>query len=270
MNLETLVFQVSTRCPYNCPQCYMQKNCSDDLLLTKAVEQIDFALEHGLKAIQITGGEPFVYPELFDLIRYAHEKGLYVFLATSGFNHSYELYQALKQCGLDIICVSMNDIDENVNKLSRDSYNVSLTAIRDAIDAGLTCFVNVVVSDDNVENLDLMSEYLHKKGVDGIEILRPVRSFDGKYIPSISESTILKLDGIVSRDPGFFRVENCFREYWEYVSREKFVCRDVGSLTAFVNADGSISPCSKLQQYRYTSIVEMMENKHLWKGGCCK
>ena len=85
MNLETLVFQVSTRCPYNCPQCYMQKNCSDDLLLTKAVEQIDFALEHGLKAIQITGGEPFVYPELFDLIRYAHEKGLYVFLATSGF-----------------------------------------------------------------------------------------------------------------------------------------------------------------------------------------
>ena len=270
MNIETLVFQVSTRCPYNCPQCYMQKNCSEDLPLTTAVEAVDLALERGLKAIQITGGEPMLYPDLHGLIRYAHEKGLYVFLATSGYDHSFERYQSLKRSGLDILCISINDIDEYVNKLSRDAYAVSLSAIRDAIQAGLICLVNVVLSDDNIENLDLFAEYLRKKGIDGIEILRPVRSFDGKYIPSVSESTILKLDGIISRDPNFFRVENCFKEYWEYSLQKDFVCRDAGVSSAFINADGSVSPCSKLQQYRYTSIADMMENKHLWKGGCCK
>lgn len=269
MELETIVFQVTTKCPYNCPQCYMKKNVGGDMALSRAQDVIDYALGHGLQAIQITGGEPVVYPHLSELMEYANKKGIYVFLATSGYGHSVEFYRSLKRSGLDVLCISINDIDEGINQLTRDSYGVSLAAIQDAVSAGLCCCANVVVSDDNIENFDVLSDYLRIKGVERVDILRPIKSFDGKYVPTVSDSTVIKINAVVAQDPDFFRVENCFKEYWECVSKKKFICNDAGDSSAFVNADGTFSPCSKLQGYKYSSIDEMLRSIDEWKGGCC-
>ena len=94
-SLETLVLQVTTRCPYHCPQCYMQRG-QEDLSLDVAKRYIDWACEQGAGAVQITGGEPLVYPDLCDLLAYIREKHMYSLLATSGWDHSWETYSALK------------------------------------------------------------------------------------------------------------------------------------------------------------------------------
>lgn len=269
MNIQVVVIQITKKCPYNCPQCYMLKG-NIDLPIEDAKTLIDSSLLLGAKAIQITGGEPTGYPNLCELIEYAHSRGLYVFLATSGYKHSIEYYCDLKDRGLDIICVSINDIDEDVNKLSRDTYVESLVAIREAVEVGLLCCANVVVSDQNIQNLEVLASYLKRLGVERVDVLRPIHSFDRKYVPSLSLQTVQKLVDIVNQDPDFFRVENCFKEYWEYTTQQVFVCQDVGNTSLFVNADGTISPCSKMQRYRYNSIDEMMKAKNEWKGGCCK
>lgn len=265
--IETLVVQVTNRCPYYCPQCYMRKG-NMEMPSGIVFQYIDELSYHGLEAVQITGGEPLVYSQLCELIEYAHKKGLYVFLATSGYNHSIALYQALLNSGLDVLCVSINDIDESINQLTRDAYGESIMAILDALEVGLTCFANVVVSDQNIKNLELLAQYLKRLGVERVDVLRPVNSFDGKYVPSVFQQTIQQLDDIVKNDPEFFRVENCFKEYWEYITQKAFVCQDVGNTTLFVNVDGTVSPCSKLQYNRYASVNEMMNAENQWKGGC--
>lgn len=269
ITIETLVVQITNRCPYHCPQCYMHKG-NADMPIGVAFRYIDELLYHGLESVQITGGEPLVYSQLRELIEHAHNKGLYVFLATSGYDHSIALYQALLNSGLDVLCISINDIDESSNQLTRDTYEESIMAIQDALEVGLTCFANVVVSNQNIKNLGLLAQYLKRLGVESVDVLRSVNSFDGKYVPSVSQQTIQQLDGIVKNDPEFFRVENCFKEYWEYITQERFVCQDVGNKAIFVNVDGTVSPCSKLQQFRYNSIDEMMKDKIHWKGGCCR
>lgn len=268
MTIETIVFQATTICPYHCPQCYMQKG-NADISLDAAKEKIDMATGLGLCAIQITGGEPAGYPYLRELIGYAKSKGVYTALATSGYKHSYDYYLALKQSGLDILCISVNDIDESINKKTRDAFGVSIAAIKDAREAGIYCFANVVLTDDNIDNLELLAEYLKKNGVLGIEILRPMPSFDGKFVPKLSEETVKQLDNVVKKYPELFRVENCFKEYWEYKTKQNFVCRDAGETSLFVNVDGSVSPCSKLQQFKYDSLEKMLEDRDNWKGGCC-
>lgn len=224
--------------------------------------------EQGLRAVQMTGGEPLTYKNLTALISDIHQKGLYSLLATSGYRHSPELYQELKDSGLTLLCVSLNDIEESVNRFSRDAYEESIAAMKDACSVGLECCANVVVSDENIDHLEILTKYLQRIGVTGVCVLRPVTSFDGKYVPSVSEETLEKLQTLVRRNPSVLYVEKCFREYWEYTTHTPFACRDIGGRAVFVNVDGTVSPCSKLQKYKYSSWDDMMEHKLDWEGGC--
>lgn len=79
---------------------------------------------------------------------------------------------------------------KNGNAKSRMTYEESIAAIKIAVDCGICCFANVVVSDENIEQLDLLGDYLSRIGVQGIDLLRPVQSYDGKYVPKISNTTL--------------------------------------------------------------------------------
>lgn len=267
MKLETIVFQVTTRCPFACPQCYMQRG-NRDLLLHDGKQMMNRLRASGGSAVQFTGGEPLVHRELPALIEYAKQNDLLSMVATSGFRQSAETYQELMDKGLDVLCVSLNDMDAGRNAATRESYDDSLAAIKTACKIGMCCCVNVVVTDQNIDNLEKLSEHLFGLGVAMIVFLRPVPSFDGKYVPSVSLPTVQKLDELVKKEPELLIVESCFKEYWEYVTGDSFVCRDAGVTTVFVNADGTLSPCSQLQQYRYTSMEEMLKERDVWRGGC--
>lgn len=256
--LETVVFQVTTKCPYQCPQCYMERG-EKQLPLEFAKEVIEFAYSNGAQAIQITGGEPILYDNLLELICYANSKGMYSFAATSGYGATQTLYTSLRNCGLTILCISINNIVEKDNAKSRMAYEESIAAIKTAVDCGICCFANVVISDENIEQIDLLGDFLSGIGVQGINLLRPVRSYDGKYLPSISNSTLERLSKVVKNRPDLFFVERCFVEFWSYESGSGFTCNDAGKKTFFVNADCSFSLCSKINQHRFGSIEDVIK-----------
>ena len=255
-NLETVVFQVTTKCPYQCPQCYMERG-EEQLPLECAKDVIDIAHSNGAQAIQITGGEPILYDHLLELISYANNYGMYSFMATSGYGSSWELYKELKYCGLTALCVSINNIVETYNAKSRMTYEESIAAIKIAVSCEIMCFANVVVSDENIDQLDVLADYLLQLGVQGINLLRPVPSFDKRYVPNISRMTIDRMNKIVRNRPELFYVEKCFGEFWNYQNRTTFICEDIGNNTFFVNADSTFSLCSKKNHVRFDSIEEL-------------
>lgn len=266
-NFETIVLQVTTKCPYNCPQCYMKRG-DHNMPINVAKSIVDEAVHLGAKAIQITGGEPLFYPFVFELIEYASIAGLNSLLATSGYNCSDETYSRLSFAGLTALCISVNGISEVVNRKSRVPFEEALYAIKIAQGYDFLRFLNVVITDDNIDELNVLGEYAKKQGISGVNVLRPVSSYDKEYKPCLSTDTLKKLEEIISKSPSFFNVENCHREYWEYVTANKFFCRDIGQTTYFFNVDGTVSPCSKMTKYKYHSLSEMFSQYRDWGSGC--
>lgn len=176
-NLETVVLQVTTRCPYNCPQCYMSRG-EQDMPIGVAKNVVDEAAHLGAKAVQITGGEPLFYPYVFELIEYASSAGLNSLLATSGYNSSGETYSRLSSAGLTALCISVNGISEVVNRKSRVPFEEALYAIKIAQSYDFLRFLNVVITDDNIDELHILGEYAKKQGISGVNVLRPVSSYD--------------------------------------------------------------------------------------------
>ena len=63
------------------------------------------------------------------------------------------------------------------------------------------CFLNVVVTDDNVDELDTFAIYAKRNNIVSINLLRPVISNDGKYVPSLSKEALSKLVHITTKNP---------------------------------------------------------------------
>lgn len=103
-------------CNLKCPMCPRQKHVPGngymDFGLVKNI--LDQASDHGLCAFNFAGlGEPTLHPELFQIIRYAKEKGVIdVNMHTNGTRLTPEFNRQLLESGLDRLIISLDSADQ--------------------------------------------------------------------------------------------------------------------------------------------------------------
>ncbi len=82
------VIEITQRCNTHCPICYAHSDCEkNDLDLQTVERMLNFYndAEGGrAEVVQISGGEPTLHPQIFDIIRLARQKAKYVMLNTNG------------------------------------------------------------------------------------------------------------------------------------------------------------------------------------------
>jgi SynChlorMet cassette radical SAM/SPASM protein ScmF len=88
--LHTLLVYITNRCNLRCRHCYIDPVFSvpgsdpNEVSCQKLKDAVDQALELGLAAVRITGGEPFMRPDLLDLVRHIDSRNVRVILETNG------------------------------------------------------------------------------------------------------------------------------------------------------------------------------------------
>ena len=60
--MEGINFEVTTRCPLKCPQCYCSLTEGKHLNIAVAKKKIEEAALHGVKVAHVSGGETLCYP----------------------------------------------------------------------------------------------------------------------------------------------------------------------------------------------------------------
>ena len=80
---NSICWNITQRCNEKCKFCYRDK-FSKDLSLEENMKVLENMLKAGVKKITFAGGEPLLYPGIFELIRYAHEHGAITSLTTNG------------------------------------------------------------------------------------------------------------------------------------------------------------------------------------------
>lgn len=85
--LKDLCFEVIQTCPNKCKFC--SSNSSKDKKTMISLEDFKrvvkyFLNQGGIKEISISGGEPFLHPDLFEMVKFCKEKGIRTVVFTSG------------------------------------------------------------------------------------------------------------------------------------------------------------------------------------------
>lgn len=83
---EAIDFLITTRCNLDCPHCYRNSTSTDKLnkIPTKRIFALLDEMEQlRIHTLKITGGEPFLVPELYDILSYASTKRIQVVVLTN-------------------------------------------------------------------------------------------------------------------------------------------------------------------------------------------
>lgn len=93
MNARFLEIELTGKCHHHCQHCYGSFPGEGKLPKDKVMQIIDEAGEY-FDCIIFSGGEPFLHPDLMELIHYA--KDFVVFITTSGYSLSKEQVEGLR------------------------------------------------------------------------------------------------------------------------------------------------------------------------------
>ena len=101
-HLPRLIFwEVTKGCNLRCVHCRATATelaSPSDLPTAKALNIIDQIAEFGNPILVLSGGEPLYRPDIFQLAKYATDKGLRVALATNGTLVTKEIAQKIVDC----------------------------------------------------------------------------------------------------------------------------------------------------------------------------
>jgi len=100
--LQTLWFNTGTLCNLTCHHCYIESSPRNDRLVYLTRKEVEVFLDEidekalGTEEIGLTGGEPFMNPELIDILRLCLERGYRVLLLTNAMRPMMKQAEGLK------------------------------------------------------------------------------------------------------------------------------------------------------------------------------
>lgn len=281
---QIVQIEITKACPFSCQQCYKPKLENQHMNYEKLISFLKQI--HGkCPEISLNGGEPLIYPHVFDLLQTIKTMGFNTYLYSSGYGVDKDFCSLLDNNRNLHFYISLNGSTAAINGLSRQGYEYAIDAIEKMTDQDVDFSIIWVARHDNVKDfanvvdlafyynipyISVISNRLTGSGV----IDSPLTKEDLNYL-----ATIIKEK--VQRKP-YILVDNCFSdlivELGDFMRGLPMKCV-AGINRCTVNCDFSFQPCTHLgypekfkniEDYWHNSVVLKKIRDHNFKdGGLC-
>lgn len=163
-----IVFWEMTRsCGLKCVHCRAEaidRRDPAELTTEEAFGLLDELGSFAKPIVVLTGGDPLMRPDVFDIVGYGTKKGLRMALTPSATPTTTEAsILALKRQGLSRLAVSLDGSRALIHDGFRQvagSYSITLEIIRWANEAGLPIQINTTVTRRNLNDIDAIADLL--------------------------------------------------------------------------------------------------------------
>lgn len=167
--LSWAVIELLNGCNFKCKWCFANaKTRGAHMSRETAFKLIDYFADCGLKQITFSGGEPLIYPHIKDVVSHASEYDFIVHMNTNGYFFDRRTARELKKRGLSQFETNIDSMDPNEHDYVRGkkgSFDRAVKAIRNGIEAGLTCVMQTVLTKKNEGEIFDIFEFARDLGV---------------------------------------------------------------------------------------------------------
>jgi radical SAM protein with 4Fe4S-binding SPASM domain len=298
-------WHLTERCNLRCHHCYQQRRKPKEMTVGELKQEIDGATEMLMAwedeydislspSIHFTGGEPFLYKGMWNVITHARQSGYKVAILTNGCLITKEDAGKASALGIADIQISIEgppDIHDGIR--GPGSFTAATEGARLLIDAGNCVSANMTLSRLNINSVEETADIAKDAGFSGIGFSRLVPCGSGEnLLDSLLDpqeiktayQKILALNNhsfeVASGDP-LAGVLSGFRPSPE--SELALSGCSAGFSGVTITSDGSVMPCRrigiKIGNLRKTSLRQIWStSKVLWqlrqrenyKGECGK
>jgi len=299
-------WHLTDRCNLACTHCYQEGAKTTEMSLSQVkavIEEIADMIEiwswnYGIDfspSLNITGGEPFLHRDIFEILEELRRRRFEIFLLSNGTLINKDKARFLSWLGMKGVQVSIEGPEEIHDSIrGRGSFASSLRGIEHLVNEGVMVSLNVTLSDINADRLPDMVALSSSLGVQRLGFSRLVPSGRGAEL----------MDRILERD----RVRDLYQRIFSIESDGlKIVTGDplasqmfrssnsldegtvpLGGCAAGISGltllpDGTVLPCRRLpvpignvkkdslrEIWAISDVLNALRDKSRYKGKCGK
>jgi radical SAM protein with 4Fe4S-binding SPASM domain len=165
-----VVWNCTRACNLRCAHCYAAADAraAAELDTAEARALIDDLASFRVPVLLLSGGEPLLRPDFFDLVGHAVNRGLRVVLSTNGTLIDREVAGTLKRLGVSYVGISIDGIGDRHDRLRGcpGAFDAALEAVRRCRAAGLRVGLRLTLSSRNRDQLPAVLDLIEEEGID--------------------------------------------------------------------------------------------------------
>jgi heme d1 biosynthesis radical SAM protein NirJ len=166
-----VIWNLVRRCNLACKHCYAISADVDfpgELNTGEVFAVMDDLARFRVPALVLSGGEPLLRPDLFDITRRAKETGFFVALSTNGTLIDEGNVGRIRDAGYDYVGVSLDGRRETHDRFRRraGAHDRSVTALRLCRDAGIKVGVRFTLTQDNAQDFEWLLDFADAERID--------------------------------------------------------------------------------------------------------
>jgi hopanoid biosynthesis associated radical SAM protein HpnH len=255
-----LMLEPTHQCNLACAGCgriqEYRETLGDAMSLEDCLASVD---ECGAPVVTVTGGEPLIYPPLFELLEELLHRKKHIYLCTNAIllERALPKLPVSNRLTLSIHLDGLAPTHDQI--LGRPGlFQIAIKAIKAAKERGLrVCTNTTIYKQTDLREIEILFAYLSKIGIDGI-LVAPAYSFNG-----VTPELFLSREEIKDKFIRLTRNGLNFRYfstplYLSFLRGERhYDCTPWANPTR--NPQGWRSPCYQILDTHYPTFAELME-----------
>ena len=166
-----VIWNLIRRCNLNCKHCYSLSTDVDfpgELSTEEVFATMDDLKRFGVPVLILSGGEPLLRPDIFEISRRAKALGFYVGLSSNGTLIDSAMSRKIAAVGYDYVGISLDGIGAVHDGFRRrvGAYDAALNGLRLCREQGIKVGLRFTMTQQNVESLPGMLDLLEQERID--------------------------------------------------------------------------------------------------------
>ncbi|BFH73146.1 radical SAM protein [Sulfurisphaera javensis] len=303
-----ITWNLTYKCNLRCLHCYINAspNGEEGLSTEEALKLVDQMTEIKIPLLIMSGGEPLMRKDFFEIAEYASKKGIKLALSTNGTLISEKVAEKLKEIGFMYIGISLDSPYPEFHDKFRGvkgAFEMAIKGIRNAINAGLNVGLRFTITSKNIDYVDDYMKLALELGVKRITFYHISASGRGKdlkdwmYTPQQYENFMNKLIEYAKQLKGKLEIETTLAPF-DGIYIAKKLAKDEKELADYLHfvknsggcgrkmisiyPNGDVYPCQFIDFYKLgnvrekplkeiiTNIPDLFVNTEKYLQGECK
>jgi len=302
--IRLIAWEITKRCNLRCLHCRGSSDldAADGPSKERSFQILDQIKEVERPVIILTGGEPLLREDIFDIAEYGSSIGMKVVLATNGTLLNRENVKRIKDSGIRRVSISIDSANEKEHDEFRNvdgAFRKAIEGIRILKEEGVEFQINTTVTKRNLNQIGKIMDMAMGLGAASYHIFLLVPTGRGKMLDKEAiekeeyERFLLWLYRR-SQDVPIHIKPTCSPQYYRILRQEagklEFKRHGLDAITrgclggisfCFISSDEKVQPCGYLEiecgNLKKNSFKEIWENSpifnslrnfSLYKGKC--
>ncbi len=288
-------WNLTRKCNLKCPHCYMSAGQREENELTtdECLGVIDEMVELGTEMLILTGGEPLLRRDIYDIARYASANGIWVVMGTNGVLVNDHVAGKMVECGVKGVGISIDSVDPEKHDSFRggpDAWKYSVRALEICRRHKLQVLVQTTVMDMNRHEIPQLINFARDKGAWSFNLYFLVQTGRGQQMNDLSprdtDNLLRELVALQDLNRPMLVRAKCAPQYKQvayemgYGGLESGGCM-AGTEYVRITPGGDVTPCPYMTEvagnvradgltgvWNESRVLQQLRDARLLKGKC--